>query len=85
MPLALRLVLLLLLELVVAGDEEDVKEARFPTALVIHGGYRPTMGTDTTRSPSQATYTLFTVSLIRPLERLWRLTSGLMPAAMKET
>ena len=49
MPLALRLVLLLLLlKLVVAGDEEDVKEARFPTALVIHGGYRPTMGTDTT-------------------------------------
>ncbi len=40
--------LLTTLTLAVAGDEEDAREARYPIALVIHGGYRPTMGTDIT-------------------------------------
>ncbi|MCJ1304951.1 hypothetical protein MMC08_007764, partial [Hypocenomyce scalaris] len=40
--------ILLLLRLAFAGDEEDAREARFPVALVVHGGYRPTMETDIT-------------------------------------
>ena len=39
---------MLLLTYALAGDEEDAREARFPIALVIHGVYRATVGTDIT-------------------------------------
>ena len=49
MNMAVTLALVVLwLRLAIAGDEEDAREARFPVALVVHGGYRPTMETDIT-------------------------------------
>ena len=41
-------VLLLLLHSAEGGDEEDGRNTRFPAMLVVHGGYRPNLGTDVT-------------------------------------